>query len=186
MLHPYSYLYVIPNGRTLASVASDFSANAAFMQPINRQSGAQDLVVQVPCVCEALGSDSTAAFFHDVNYTVNPGNTPRYVSDKIFSGLAWNFGDGNVMISGKRIAVHLPCGCSSMAPEGVLSYAVQDGDVLSKITTLFRSNREAIMSLNPSLINSEFLEPGWILLIPLVVDGQVHSSSEKGQLLMPV
>ncbi|KAF0920938.1 hypothetical protein E2562_037785 [Oryza meyeriana var. granulata] len=139
-----SYLYVTPNGRSPATVASDLSVNAALMQPIRRQSGEVDLLAQVPCVCEGAagnGAAAAAALFHDTIYTVKTGDTPASVSDKIFGGLAVDFADGGSrLVLGERITVHLPCGCSSSAAaaaEGVLSYEMQEGDDMREIATLF-------------------------------------------------
>ncbi|KAF0918986.1 hypothetical protein E2562_027623 [Oryza meyeriana var. granulata] len=130
-----SYLYVTPNGRSPATVASDLSVNAALMQPIRRQSGEVDLLAQVPCVCEGAagnGAAAAAALFHDTIYTVKTGDTPASVSDKIFGGLAVDFADG-----GSRL----------------------EGDDMREIATLFRSSKEAILKLNPSLVDPDFVKP---------------------------
>ncbi|AQK91789.1 lysM domain receptor-like kinase 3 [Zea mays] len=116
------------------------------------------------------------AFFHDTQYEVEPGDTPDNVKSNNFSGLAMNVGDGRTLIAGTTIAVHLPCGCSSTAPEGVLSYSVQEEDTLSTIASLFSSRQQDILNLNPILRNADFIRTGWILFIPMGVAG----SSKKG------
>lgn len=130
----------------------------------------------VACKCEAI-NDTMTAFFHDTQYEVEPGDTPDNVKSNNFSGLAMNVGDGRTLIAGTTIAVHLPCGCSSTAPEGVLSYSVQEEDTLSTIASLFSSRQQDILNLNPSVRNADFIRTGWILFIPMGVAG----SSKKGE-----
>uniref|UniRef100_A0A0E0JJW3 Protein kinase domain-containing protein n=1 Tax=Oryza punctata TaxID=4537 RepID=A0A0E0JJW3_ORYPU len=165
-----SYLYVTPEGRDLSEVASDFSGNASLVQRITRLSGSEDLLVNVPCVCEAINATMTG-LFHDSNYTVKGGDTGDIINSKTFSGLALNAGDGHRPNIDERLIIHLPCGCSSTAPEGVLSYAVQDGDTLGNIASLFRSSWKDILDLNPRVTNPDFIKPGWILFIPMGVAG---------------
>uniref|UniRef100_A0A0E0FMW2 Protein kinase domain-containing protein n=1 Tax=Oryza nivara TaxID=4536 RepID=A0A0E0FMW2_ORYNI len=165
-----SYLYVTPEGRNLSKVASDFSGNASLFQRITRLSGSEDLLVNVPCVCEAINSTMTG-LFHDSNYTVKAGETGDFINSKTFSGLALNVGDGHNPGREEKLIIHLPCGCSSTAPEGVLSYAVQDGDTLGNIASLFRSSWKDILDLNPRVANPDFIKPGWILFIPMGVAG---------------
>ncbi|BAS72596.1 Os01g0546000, partial [Oryza sativa Japonica Group] len=52
-----------------------------------------------------------------------------------------------------------------------LSYAVQDGDTLGNIASLFRSSWKDILDLNPRVANPDFIKPGWILFIPMGVAG---------------
>ncbi|KAF0918989.1 hypothetical protein E2562_027626 [Oryza meyeriana var. granulata] len=87
-----SYLYVTPEGRNLSEVASDFSGNASLVQRITRLSGSEDLLVNVPCVCEAINATMTG-LFHDTQYTVRKDDTPDSVNSKTFSELAMNVGD---------------------------------------------------------------------------------------------
>lgn len=135
----------------------------------------------VPCMCEAI-NDTLTAFFHDTQYKVEEHDTPDTVKINIFSGLAMNVGDGKVLITNDLITVHLPCGCSSTAPDGVLSYAVQEEDTLSNIASLFRSSSQDILNLNPSVKNPDFIKPGWILFIPM---GSSGSSKKSESLIIP-
>ncbi|KAM0849452.1 hypothetical protein ACQ4PT_053730 [Festuca glaucescens] len=128
-----SYLYVTPRGRSLSQIASDFNGTASLTQPIRRLSGSEDLLVRVPCMCEAINSTMNG-LFHDTEYK-GPNDTAANINSNNFSGLAWNL----PAMENKTIVVHLLCGCSSTAPEGVLSYTVQSGDTLGNIATLFRS-----------------------------------------------
>ncbi|KAM0900928.1 hypothetical protein ACQ4PT_020316 [Festuca glaucescens] len=165
-----SYLYVTPGGRSLSQIASDFNGTASLIQPIRRLSGSEDLLVRVPCVCEAINSTMNG-LFHDTEYK-GPNDTAANISSNNFSGLAWNI----TATSNKTTVVHLVCGCSSMAPEGVLSYTVQSRDTLSNIAALFRSGSREILSLNPGVTNPDFINPGWILFVPMGVAG---SSNKK-------
>lgn len=165
-----SYLYVTPGGRNLSEIASDFNGTASLIQPIRRLSGLEDLLVRVPCVCEAINSTMNG-LFHDTEYKGKQNNTAANNSDD-FSGLAWNI----TATANKTTVVHLLCGCSSTAPEGVLTYMVQSGDTLSNIATLFRSGWKEILSLNPGVTDPNFLSPGWILFVPMGVAG---SSKKK-------
>ncbi|KAK3160994.1 hypothetical protein QOZ80_1BG0070200 [Eleusine coracana subsp. coracana] len=170
-----SFLYVTPEGRNLSTIVSVFNGNASLIQPIKRFSGLEDLLVGVPCICEAI-NDTMTALFHDTEYLVEQDDTPLTVNTNKFSGLAMNVGDGNNLTANRKITVHMPCGCSSTAPYGVLSYAVQEGDTLSNIASLFRSSSQDILNLNPSLTNPDFIKPGWILFVPMGVAG---SSKKK-------
>uniref|UniRef100_A0A0E0FMW3 Protein kinase domain-containing protein n=1 Tax=Oryza nivara TaxID=4536 RepID=A0A0E0FMW3_ORYNI len=180
-----SYLYVTPEGRNLSKVASDFSGNASLFQRITRLSGSEDLLVNVPCVCEAINSTMTG-LFHDSNYTVKAGETGDFINSKTFSGLALNVGDGHNPGREEKLIIHLPCGCSSTAPEGVLSYAVQDGDTLGNIASLFRSSWKDILDLNPRVANPDFIKPGWILFIPMGVAGPSNKKIDPFQTERPV
>lgn len=170
-----SYLYVTPEGRNLSEVASDFSGNASLFQRITRLSGSEDLLVNVPCVCEAINATMTG-LFHDTNYRVKDGDMGDIINSKTFSGLALNVGDGQILHKEEKLIIHLPCGCSSTAPKGVLSYAVQDGDTLGNIASLFRSSWKDILDLNPRVANPDFIKPGWILFIPMGVAGPSNKS----------
>uniref|UniRef100_A0A0D9V1U1 Protein kinase domain-containing protein n=1 Tax=Leersia perrieri TaxID=77586 RepID=A0A0D9V1U1_9ORYZ len=180
-----SYLYVTPEGRNLSEVASDFSGNASLFQRIRRLSGSEDLLVNVPCVCEAINSTMTG-LFHKTQYTVRQHDTPDIVNSRNFSGLAMNVGDGHDLQINHTIVIHLPCGCSSTAPEGVLSYAVQFGDTLGNIASLFGSSSKDILDLNPSLKDPNFLNPGWTLFIPMGVSGSSNKKIDPFQTERPV
>jgi hypothetical protein len=163
-----AFLYATSEGRNLSEIAAVFNSTTTLLiRPIKRPSGAVDVLVAVPCTCEVINA-TMGALFHDAPYVVKPGDTPDAVSSGIFSGLATNFGDD--LISGNTITVHLPCGCSSAASKGVVSYAVQEEDTLPKIASLFRSTSQDILNLNPSLTNPDFVKPGWILFVPIGVD----------------
>lgn len=133
----------------------------------------------VACKCQAI-SNTTTAFFHDTQYKVESDDTPDKVKSNTFSGLAMNVGDGLQLTPGNTITVHLPCGCSSTASEGVLSYSVQEEDTLITIASLFHSSPQDILNLNPSVTNPDFIKPGWILFIPMGVAGS--SKKSKSQL----
>ncbi|KAL6615368.1 hypothetical protein ACP70R_037638 [Stipagrostis hirtigluma subsp. patula] len=170
-----SFLYVTPEGRNLSEIASIFSGNASLIKPIKRLSGSEDFLVGVPCKCKAI-NDTMTALFHETPYEVKNGDTPDGVKINNFSGLAMNVGDGKRLNASDKITIHLPCGCSSAASDGVLSYAVQDEDTLSTIASMFSSSSQDILNLNPSLRNPDFIRTGWILFIPMGVPG---SSKKK-------
>ena len=176
-----SFLYVTPEGRNLSEIVSVFSGNSSLTRPIKRHSGSEDLLVGVSCMCEAI-NDTLSAFFHDTQYKVDQGNTPDTVKINKFSGLAMNIGDGKVLITNETITVHLPCGCSPTASDGVLSYAVQEEDTLSTIASVFGSSSQDILNLNPSVTNPDFIKPGWILFIPMGVTG---SSKKSESMIIP-
>lgn len=175
-----SFLYATSEGRNLSEIAAVFNATASPagspLRPIKRPSGVVDVLVAVPCTCEMINATMTA-LFHDTRYVVKPGDMPKSVKSRTFSGLAMNLGDGYTLISGSTITVHLPCGCSSAASKGVVSYAVQEEDTLPKIASLFRSTSQEILKLNTSLENPNFVKPGWILYVPLGVDDSSWSAT---------
>ncbi|ONM41523.1 LysM domain receptor-like kinase 3 [Zea mays] len=173
-----SFLYVTPGGRNLSEIASVFNGNASLIQPVKRLSGSEDLLMAVACECQAISNTTTAAaFLHDTQYKVEPDAIPDDVKSNTFSGLAMDVGDGFPLTPGATVTVRLPCGCSSStASKGVLSYSVQEEDTLSTIASLFSSSPEAILNLNPSVKNPDFIKPGWILFVPMGVAG---SSKKK-------
>lgn len=132
----------------------------------------------VPCECQPISNTTTAAaFLHDTQYKVEPDAIPDDVKSDTFSGLAMDVGDGFPLTPGATVTVRLPCGCSSStASKGVLSYSVQEEDTLSTIASLFSSSPEAILNLNPSVKNPDFIKPGWILFVPM---GVAASSKKK-------
>jgi len=173
-----SFLYVTPQGRNLSEIVSVFNGNASLIQTIKRLSGSEDLLMGVACKCQAI-SNTTTAFFHDTQYKVESDDTPDEVKSNTFSGLAMNVGDGVQFTPGNTITVHLPCGCSSTASEGVLSYSVQEEDTLITIASLFHSSPQDILNLNPSVTNPDFIKPGWILFIPMGVAGSSKKSESQ-------
>jgi hypothetical protein len=180
-----SFLYVTPGGRNLSEIASVFNGNASLIQPVKRLSGSEDLLMAVACECQAISNTTTAAaFLHDTQYKVEPDAIPDDVKSNTFSGLAMDVGDGFPLTPGATVTVRLPCGCSSStASKGVLSYSVQEEDTLSTIASLFSSSPEAILNLNPSVKNPDFIKPGWILFVPMGVAGSSKKKSEPPQLL---
>ncbi|WVZ70153.1 hypothetical protein U9M48_018841 [Paspalum notatum var. saurae] len=162
-------LYVTPAGRNLSQIVSIFNGNSSLIHPIKRSSGSEDLLVGVPCVCQVI-NDTMTGLFHDTQYYVRQDDTPDNVTANTFSGLAMNLGNGSLYYN-TTIPVYLPCGCSSIAAEGVLSYPVQGHDTLSTIASLFRSTPQDIVNLNPSLSNPDFIQTGWILFVPMGVAG---------------
>lgn len=112
-----SFLYATSEGRNLSEIAAVFNATAStttLLRPIKRPSGEVDVLVAVPCTCEAINA-TMSALLHDTLYVVKPAETADTVNREIFSGLAMNFGDEYPLMSGNTITVHLPCGCSSAA-----------------------------------------------------------------------
>ncbi|XP_062208452.1 lysM domain receptor-like kinase 3 [Phragmites australis] len=165
-----SFLYVTPEGRNLSEIASVFNGSASLIQPIRRLSGSEDLLVGVPCMCEAINKTMTA-LFHDTLYKVEREDTFYSININKFSGLAMYVSDSKNLTADNTTMVHLPCGCSSTATDGVLSYAVQEEDTLSTIASLFRSSSQDILNLNPELVNPNFIRTGWILFVPMGVSG---------------
>jgi hypothetical protein len=129
-------------------------------------------------MCEAI-NDTITVLFHDTEYKVEHDDTPLTVNTNKFSGLALNVGDGKNLTENENITmhIHMPCGCSSTAPYGVFSYAVQEQDTLSNIARLFKSSSQDILNLNPSLVDPDFIKPGWILFIPMGVAGSKKTKS---------
>jgi hypothetical protein len=56
-----------------------------------------------------------------------------------------SIGDGVPLTHRATVTVDLPCGCSSTASKGVLSYSVQEEATLITIASLFSSSLEAIL-----------------------------------------
>ncbi|XP_073003472.1 lysM domain receptor-like kinase 3 [Typha latifolia] len=179
-----SYLYVVPRGRSPSNIAAVFSANASLIETVTRPSGTVDLLVQVPCGCEAaVGVDDGAvytALFHNTNYTVKAGDTATNVTETVFSGLAWNLKEN--LTAENTVTVNLPCSCSTYnSGHLAASYAVQDGDTLTIIAMLLDSDVEVIEKVNfNATANLNFIRPGMLLFVPMGIKASPPPPSKKG------
>ncbi len=45
-------------------------------------------------------------------------------------------------------------------------YTVLHGDNLTRIAHYFKTTREAIVDLNPIIVDSNFIKSGWVLKVP--------------------
>ncbi|KAF5199355.1 Lysm domain receptor-like kinase [Thalictrum thalictroides] len=142
-----SYLYHISDGSTTTEqIASYYSVNKSQVKPIYRNTN-KDYLVSVPCACKEL--NNIVAYFYDTTYTVQQNDTLKTwmnVTNKFYSGQAWNAGDGKID-TGQVLPIHLVCGCvGGSQSQVVVTYTIQDHDTLPQIATSLASTLEGIES----------------------------------------
>ncbi|XP_026383965.1 lysM domain receptor-like kinase 3 [Papaver somniferum] len=120
-----------------------------------------------------MGKTMAAQSLILTSYTVRPGDSFVNVSDKIYSGQAWEAdGEKSIFITGNDVPINLVCGCIGESSQLVATYTVQDKDTLSIIADLFSTDIGEIEKLNPQMTQKKgFLDIGWVLFVPIDKNG---------------
>ncbi|RZC58874.1 hypothetical protein C5167_006175, partial [Papaver somniferum] len=124
-----------------------------------------------PCSCKNV--NSTSGYFYQTSYTVKHGDSFVNVSDKIYSGQAWEAdGEKSIFITGNDVPINLVCGCIGESSQLVATYTVQDKDTLSMIADLFSTDIGEIERLNPQITQKKgLLDIRWVLFVPIDKNG---------------
>lgn len=140
-------------------------------------------LVQVECACYTL--QDIQAYFALTSYLVTPadaGSGLDQISNAYFQGLAWNESGRAVPIVNKSLEIHLGCGClQSGFFKSVISYVVQQGDIVADIATRFQSSASEIARVN-NVPNISNIQIGQVLFIPSSISpSSVNPAPEKGK-----
>ncbi|XP_055959683.1 uncharacterized protein LOC126657304 [Mercurialis annua] len=162
-------LYHINKGLLIEQIASFYSVNVTQIAPI-QNADKQDYLVTVPCSCATV--NGTKAYFYDTIYTVKENDTFLSVSDRVYSGQAWEIGNENItFVTGNKVAVHLLCGCVESESQIVVTFTVQLHDTISNIATRLSSTTTGILNMNSFLNNEDVIFPDWVLFVPKEING---------------
>lgn len=171
-------LYHANNGFTKEQVAYFYSVNTSQIKPIthNKQ---EDFLITVPCSCSSV--HGITGYFYDTIYLVKRNDTFLDVSTRFYNGQAWNFEEE--LPAGLNFTMHLVCGCLESDSQIVVTYTVQDHDTVSDIANLLSAKFSNLVSLNGNLDgNPGFIQPGWVLYVPMEKNGILSSS--KGEFFL--
>ncbi|XVE74984.1 hypothetical protein DITRI_Ditri12bG0061500 [Diplodiscus trichospermus] len=160
-------LYHINSSLEKEQIASYYSVDPSSFLSISRGNN-QDYRIPVPCSCEDIGN-GTRGYFYDASYKVQENDTFLEVSAHFYNGQALEVGgEEKSFIKGNTVSMHLLCGCLESRSETVVTYTVQQGDVLSNIASLLSANINDIESLNSNLTRDpNVIFAGWVLYVPM-------------------
>ncbi|KDP26641.1 hypothetical protein JCGZ_17799 [Jatropha curcas] len=186
-LHPFTctenrhrcdaLLYHINKGQQIEQIAA-FYTNSTQITPILHK-GRQDYLVTVPCSCKTI--NHTTAYFYDATYRVKENDTFFKVSDEIYSGQAWEVGnETETFKTGYTVPMHLLCGCVERDSQIVVTYTVQQQDILSDIATRLSSTINGIQGMS-GIPDPNIIQPGWVLFVPKEINGIPPPNTESGK-----
>lgn len=162
-------LYRISRDLKIEDIRFYYKVNSSQISTISHKTN-KDYLISVPCACQNV--DSTTGYFYSSVYPVENGDdTFTNISNRIYSGQAWNESEEGSVQPGQDIPIHLLCGCLD-GNSKVVTYTVQDGDTLSDIANRFSSSLDEIQRLNERIIeNPSYIVPGWVFFVPMETDG---------------
>ncbi|XP_047322822.1 lysM domain receptor-like kinase 3 isoform X2 [Impatiens glandulifera] len=170
-----SLLYHQFNGLTQQQLSSYYSVDPSHIYRNDQQQQQQDWLVSVSCSCNEINGSlgTTVGFIYGTVYRVQPSDTFGDVSNKKYSGQALEVGGENTTFSpGNNVTVPLLCGCvDSSSQIIVVTYTAQPHDTLSDIARRFSARVDGILKLNKILNNSDFVDVGWVLFVPMEKNG---------------
>lgn len=165
-----AFLYHTNTGLDEVEIASYHSVDPSTFRPISHGNN-KDYLIPVSCSCGDI-DNGPQAYFYDVYYTVQEGDTFRDVSARFYDGKALEVGgEENNFLTGSKVTMHLICGCLESQSTTVVTYTVQQGDTLSSMATQLSTSVNDIQSLNGNLTsNPNFIKSGWVLYVPAAKD----------------
>ncbi|KVH95553.1 Concanavalin A-like lectin/glucanase, subgroup [Cynara cardunculus var. scolymus] len=166
------------NDLTENNISSLYSVDASQIQTIGDGDN-QDHLITVPCSCQNV--NNTVAYFYNVIYSVKPDDTFLNVSDQLYSGQAWEIGDeGGDFKANESVTLHLLCGCTETDSKIMVTYTVQQHDILIDIANRLSAEVDEIQHANSVLLREPgFIKPGWVLFVPMYKNGIPPPPSKK-------
>ncbi|XP_054792359.1 lysM domain receptor-like kinase 3 [Prosopis cineraria] len=160
-------LYHVNHGLDMEDIASHYSVNSSQIQPITRGTN-QDYLITVPCSCKTV--TNLRGYFFNTTYTVEEDQTYMNLSTFYYSGQAWSPTDN--VTTGENLTIHLPCGCTDIDSQIVVTYTVQQNDTTAEIANMLSSTLTGIQNMNEVLANRpSFIDVGWVLYVPKELNG---------------
>ncbi len=158
----------VQKGETLSSIAALYNIPLGALIAANPQIENPDLIYPQTMVIipTRAREDEDTRSRHGVTYIVQPGDT-LYEIAKLYnvsleSLLAANpqISNPDLIFPGQKIVVpvgQVECIC----------YMVKEGDTLYKIARMYGISVNAIVRNNPQIQNPNYIEAGWVLMIPI-------------------
>lgn len=170
-------LYHINHGLAKDEIASFYSVNSSQIKTISHGTN-QDYLITVPCSCKTV--TNVRGYFHDTTYIVEKNDTFNNISEFYYSGQA--FSPTDHLTIGENLTIHLPCGCIQSDSQIVVTYTVQQNDIVTGIANLLSATPTDIQNMNEVLANeASFIDVGWVLYVPMYLNG-IPSSKGSGML----
>lgn len=167
-------LYHINYNHSIEQLADCYSVDPSEIKPIFR-STKQDYLIQVPCSCQ----DNLNGYFYDTNYKVSHNESFLNINNIVYSGQTWHVNED--LVANENVTIHIPCGCSELESQIVVTYTVQQGDTPTSISLLLNANLDGMVKMNEILgPNPTFIDIGWVLYVPKELKGS-PLSIEKGK-----
>ncbi|KAL4570176.1 hypothetical protein LXL04_025827 [Taraxacum kok-saghyz] len=165
--NPCQSLLYQHNQLTENNISSLYSVDISQIQNITHGTK-QDHLVTIPCSCKNV--NNTVAYFYDTVYSVKPGDILSDVSDRFYSGQAWD--QGTRFRASGNATMHLLCGCTKTDTQIMVTYTVEEKDTLSDIASLLSADVDEIASVNKVLLQKPgFIKVGWVLFVPMYKNG---------------
>ncbi|MEE0775492.1 MAG: SafA/ExsA family spore coat assembly protein [Bacillota bacterium] len=157
----------VQQGQTLTSIANLYGVDLDALLAANPQIEDPDMIfpwtmVRIPSMHMMRRPQNTVG----VDYVVQPGDTLYEIAGLYHVSLE-NLIKANPQIKNPDMifpgqVVRIPIGFTDCT-----CYTVKQGDTLYKIARMYGVSVNAIIRANPRITNPNYIEPGWILMIPL-------------------
>ncbi|XP_058772289.1 lysM domain receptor-like kinase 3 [Vicia villosa] len=171
----HASLYHINYNHNIEQLADFYSVDPSEIKPIIR-STKQDYLIQVPCSCQ--DTIDLNGYFYDTAYKVSPNESFMNVNNIVYSGQTWHVNDD--LVANENVTIHIPCGCSELESQIVVTYTVQQGDTPTSISLLLNANIDGMVKLNEILgPNPTFIDIGWVLYVPKELKGSPLSNEKE-------
>ncbi|XP_057762060.1 lysM domain receptor-like kinase 3 isoform X1 [Arachis stenosperma] len=153
--------------QTIQHYISSNYTNSSQIRPITRGTR-QDHLITVPCSCR--NNNNLTGYYYDTTYTVKPNDNFYDINNFVYSGQAMLI--NGVLYPGQNLSIHIPCGCSEIESQIVVTYTVQRNDTSSGIAKLLNSTVAEMESVNHLLDqNPSYIDVGWVLFVPSHFNG---------------
>lgn len=160
----------VQKGETLSSIAALYGVNLNALIAANPQIENPDMIYPQTMVIipsrmreEEISEDRGA---RGVSYIVQPGDTLYeiaklyHVSLEALIAANPQIQNPDLIFPGQKISV--PVGATECT-----CYMVKEGDTLYKIARIYNISIGAIVQNNPQIQNPNYIEAGWVLMIPI-------------------
>ncbi|KAJ7953571.1 LysM receptor kinase [Quillaja saponaria] len=171
-------LYHINHNLKIEEIASFYSVNTSQIKPI-MHGDKQDYLIRVPCSCH--DTNGLSGYFYDTSYKLKLDETFAGVSNRIYSGQAWQVEEKGLIP--EDLPIHLLCGCVESNSQIMVTYTVQLHDTVAGIATQLSAQLSGLVSMNKILLaqNPSFIDVGWVLFVPMEKNGIPSIDAERRQ-----
>ncbi|CAM6100349.1 unnamed protein product [Calypogeia fissa] len=160
-----SYLFFISNSQSLSEIAANFNVQPGNILLAPQTPQANAFLINKTCACHGDISNTTSQYSTSVIYTPQPGADinllPQNISLDYYGDLVYNLSG-----SSTQTEFQLICGCPTQGWVTMITYIVQTGDTLDKVSEMFSSNTSDIQILNDVVNADSIISPGSNLFIP--------------------